>query len=179
MAFTTLGTVAPGDVLRANSGTAAYNNVIGNIGTLYETVRRIGLTTRTSDYSTSATTVGAATNIFSAGITFTADGTSTYRVEFASSRILQPAANDSYLTIVLHNGTAGLGSIAFVGSGVSSAVSAPVQRTAFIQFSAGSVTLNARGVVNTGTGVVAGASGGTAALSYFPAYLAVYGPVLT
>ena len=31
MAFTTLGTVAPGDVLRANSGTAAYNNVIGNV----------------------------------------------------------------------------------------------------------------------------------------------------
>jgi hypothetical protein len=31
MAFVTLGTVAPGDVLRANSGTAAYNNVIGNL----------------------------------------------------------------------------------------------------------------------------------------------------
>ena len=31
MAWTTLGTVAPGDVLRANSGTAAYNNVIGNL----------------------------------------------------------------------------------------------------------------------------------------------------
>jgi hypothetical protein len=34
MAWTTLGTVAPGDVLRANSGTAAYNNVIGNLGEL-------------------------------------------------------------------------------------------------------------------------------------------------
>jgi hypothetical protein len=32
--YTTLGTVAPGDVLRANSGTAAYNNVIGNIDAL-------------------------------------------------------------------------------------------------------------------------------------------------
>ena len=31
MAWTNLGTVAPGDVLRANSGTAAYNNVIGNL----------------------------------------------------------------------------------------------------------------------------------------------------
>jgi hypothetical protein len=31
MAWTTLGTVAPGDVLRANSGTAAYNSVIGNL----------------------------------------------------------------------------------------------------------------------------------------------------
>ena len=31
MAWTNLGTVAPGDVLRANSGTAAYNNVIGNV----------------------------------------------------------------------------------------------------------------------------------------------------
>ncbi len=31
MAWTTLGTVAPGNVLRANSGTAAYNNVIGNL----------------------------------------------------------------------------------------------------------------------------------------------------
>ena len=34
MAWTTLGTVAPGDVLRANSGTAAYNNVIGNLTVL-------------------------------------------------------------------------------------------------------------------------------------------------
>lgn len=31
MAWTTLGTVAPGDVLRANSGTAAYNSVVGNL----------------------------------------------------------------------------------------------------------------------------------------------------
>jgi hypothetical protein len=31
MAWTNLGTVAPGDVLRASSGTAAYNNVIGNL----------------------------------------------------------------------------------------------------------------------------------------------------
>ncbi|MEY3745080.1 MAG: hypothetical protein RLZ48_758 [Actinomycetota bacterium] len=37
MAWTTLGTVAPGDVLRANSGTAAYNNVIGNLGELRDT----------------------------------------------------------------------------------------------------------------------------------------------
>jgi hypothetical protein len=29
--YNTLGTVAPGDVLRANSGTAAYNNIIGNV----------------------------------------------------------------------------------------------------------------------------------------------------
>jgi hypothetical protein len=34
MAWTNLGTVAPGDVLRANSGTAAYNGVIGNFGEL-------------------------------------------------------------------------------------------------------------------------------------------------
>jgi hypothetical protein len=34
MAWTNLGTVAPGDVLRANSGTAAYNNVIGNLNDL-------------------------------------------------------------------------------------------------------------------------------------------------
>jgi len=37
MAWTNLGTVAPGDVLRANSGTAAYNNVIGNVVDLRDT----------------------------------------------------------------------------------------------------------------------------------------------
>lgn len=31
MPWINLGTVAPGDVLRANSGTAAYNSIIGNI----------------------------------------------------------------------------------------------------------------------------------------------------
>lgn len=31
MPWTTLGTVSPGDVLRANSGTAAYNSIVGNL----------------------------------------------------------------------------------------------------------------------------------------------------
>ena len=43
MAWTNLGTVAPGDVLRANSGTAAYNNVIGNLNELKTQTDDVGL----------------------------------------------------------------------------------------------------------------------------------------
>jgi hypothetical protein len=53
MAWTTLGTVAPGDVLRANSGTAAYNNVIGNLDYL-KAVTNIQSTTVNTAQSTTA-----------------------------------------------------------------------------------------------------------------------------
>jgi len=63
MAWTNLGTVAPGDVLRANSGTAAYNNVIGNLANLrgdFASFRRTAgnvTLTGTSTWST-LTTIG-------------------------------------------------------------------------------------------------------------------------
>ena len=52
MAFVTLGTVAPGDVLRANSGTAAYNNVIGNINALSRGLLKYTATTAQTTFST-------------------------------------------------------------------------------------------------------------------------------
>ena len=52
MAWTNLGTVAPGDVLRANSGTAAYNNVIGNINALSRGLLEYTATTTQTNFST-------------------------------------------------------------------------------------------------------------------------------
>lgn len=50
----TLGTVAPGDVLRANSGTAAYNSVVGNINVAPRGILADS-GTLTSTFGTSAT----------------------------------------------------------------------------------------------------------------------------
>jgi hypothetical protein len=48
----------------------------------------------------------------------------------------------------------------------------------YLTFTAGVVTLNARGIVNTGTGTLNAGTGGTGGDGFFPAHLAVYGPPL-
>ena len=83
MAFVTLGTVAPGDVLRANSGTAAYNNVIGNLAEFSPqftawtswtpTVSQAGARTITNQQSRFLQ-VGKLVNLY-AGVTITNAGT--------------------------------------------------------------------------------------------------------
>jgi hypothetical protein len=56
MAWTNLGTVAPGDVLRANSGTAAYNNIIGNLNYLKPLTNvQQGTVNTSASYSTAST----------------------------------------------------------------------------------------------------------------------------
>jgi hypothetical protein len=86
MAFVTLGTVAPGDVLRANSGTAAYNNVIGNVNEAPRGV--LARATRTTN-QTGITTV---TDITSMTVTFTAQTSRLYCVTFYCAQVAQAAA---------------------------------------------------------------------------------------
>jgi hypothetical protein len=64
--YTTLGTVAPGDVLRANSGTAAYNSVIGNVDALR--VPPMAVATLTSPQSVPSQATPVVANISAATI---------------------------------------------------------------------------------------------------------------
>jgi hypothetical protein len=78
MAWTNLGTVAPGDVLRANSGTAAYNSIVGNLN---EAPRGLIATARqTGANQGSITTV---TDVTGVTVTFTAVASRYYVVEAA------------------------------------------------------------------------------------------------
>ncbi len=82
MAFTTLGTVAPGDVLRANSGTAAYNNVIGNVKDI-----------RAAQINVQQTFVTAAT----------ATTTSSGFADISGLSVnITPAFNDSKVLVIVH-----------------------------------------------------------------------------
>ena len=181
MAWTTPSTVVAGQTLSA----AFWNEQVrDNQNALYQTIQRIAYIERTSDYSISATTISGSTELFASDLTFTADGTSAYLVEFYSPWIVQPSVQDSYLSIVLTDGgNNGRGTLAAIGGGTGAnnvqAVRAPCLARTYFTFSAGSVSLNIRGVVGSGTGVIRAGSGGTGVLSYFPAYLAVYGPALS
>jgi hypothetical protein len=63
MAFITLGTVAPGDVLRANSGTAAYNSVIGNVADIRAAQINVKSTIKTDTFTMASATFADVTGL--------------------------------------------------------------------------------------------------------------------
>jgi hypothetical protein len=94
MAWTNLGTVAPGDVLRANSGTAAYNSIIGNLN---EAPRGyVGQATSTTINQSTSTTGLDLTGIT---VTWTAEASRWYRIELIVPRFSRPSATAAHLSI--------------------------------------------------------------------------------
>jgi len=172
MGYITPGTVAAGDVATA----AAWNVLTNDVISVHDSIKRLGFSTRTSDYNTSATTLAAAADIFSSSITFTADGTSSYRIELYSP-VVAPGIN-SVLLIHLTNGSStSLGIISYNRSGA--AINYMTTHGVYYYTpSAGSITINARGLSDTGTGCTFGAGSG-AANSPTPSFLAVFGPPTT
>ena len=173
MAYVTPGTVAAGDVATA----AAWNVLTNDVISVHDSIKRLGYTTRTSDYTSNATTLAAAADIFSSSITFTADGTSSYRVELFSS-VVVPAINTVF-TIHLTNGTStSLGILSYSKSGVTVTNYFTAHAIFYYTPSAGSITLNARGTNDVANNSVFGAGAGGAS-SPTPSFLAVFGPPTT
>jgi hypothetical protein len=177
MAWTTPGTATAGSVL-----TAAFWNtqVRDNTNALYGTIRRIAYQERTTDYTSTATTIASATNVFSSNVTFTADGTSKYLVEFYCPRYLTSTTADAGFGLHLTDGgNNGLGLLSSIGVANGDSARTSVLARVYYLFSAGAISINLRGVIGAGTGTINAGSGGATTASYFPAYLAVYGPPLT
>jgi hypothetical protein len=184
MAWTTPGTAVAGAVLEADFWNSNVRDntleLYSDVQDLNNTVRRIAYVERTSDFTSTATSIATATDIFASDITFTADGTSRYLVEFYTPLLRQPAVNDSYASVVLTDGgNTGRGTMALISVTNGDSARATILARSFIQFSAGSTTLNLRLVVSSGTGTIVSGNGGTGITSWFPSYLAVYGPPLT
>jgi hypothetical protein len=97
MAWTNLGTVAPGDVLRASSGTAAYNNVIGNLSDLRSYQNRYAQAKRTSGNITLNSTGWANVDT---GLDLTLNAASGDVVEVAISANIQNQAVEAYFDVV-------------------------------------------------------------------------------
>lgn len=178
MAFTTPGTAVAGDVL-----TAAFwnSNVRDNSDALYQSTKRITYIQRTTEYTSTATAVASASDVFSSDLSWTADGTSAYQIEFYCPFSYTGTILDNNLAVYLVNGSGtSLGIIALVGpSQVSGRRGySPIFAKTFYTPSAGTASINVRGVSTAGSdaGLVGGTATGTERVAM---YLAVYGPDIT
>ena len=123
---------------------------------------QVASVTRTSSYSVSATSVATAADVFSPSLTFVANGSDPYLIEFycphaASATTLNANAN-AWLTT---GGSSDIGAIAVVGWGNGSApIRCPVQTQYVYTPAAGLVTLNVRVTYGTATTTWFGGSGG-------------------
>lgn len=153
---------------------ADWNVIANNEIALYESIQRIGYTERTTNYSVASATVAAAANIFTTGITWTADGTSKYRIEFYCP-FGECAVNvNSAVQVAVTNGSTNIATLSYVGSGTGSVqVQSPIHAVFYYAPSAGSITINARGFYSAAAGVL---YGGTGSASVAPMFLAVFGP---
>ena len=145
----------------------------------YASQKRMAQVSRTSGvYSTTATSISTASDYFASDLTFTSTGAS-YIVEFFAPYANSPLQVGSYMPIALVNGAGtDLGIIAVVGPGNGSAGAfVPVSVRFPYTFAAGTITLNIRANVVSGTGYIYNGTGGAAAA--MPSYLTVYGPDLT
>jgi len=177
MAYVTPGTVAAGDVATA----AAWNVLTNDVIALRDSIVRLDSQTRTTEYTSTATTVAGASDVFATDVTFTADGTSAYIVEFFCPCMIQPAVNDVKAEAFLVTGTGtGLGALNDIGIGNANTLGLPVFGVFSYTPSAGSTSINVRGIHNnTGTMRLRCGSGGTVYGDFVPMRLSVYGAKLT
>lgn len=169
MAWTTPKT----DFVSGNILTAAQMNAIGNnLLALYGPVQRLGFQTRTTTSTSSVTSFASAADVFTSGITFTADGTSAYLVEFFASSA-DTSANTRDLFLALSVGGTETGRVNVYGD--DRTISTMLVRR-WLTPAAGSRTVNFRHY-HLGGATALRAGDGTGA-NEWPMYMAVYGPAL-
>lgn len=176
MAWTTPSTAVAG----STALTAAFWNeqVRDNSLALYNSIQRLGFQSITSNYNANQTSVASAADMFT-DITFTADGTSTYIIEFFSHRCESATNAGSWIRGHLVDGSGNdLGHFGYVGYGDGTRQGLQMVYARFgYTPAAGSRSVNIRWIYSGAAGIVyAGAGGSGAAL---PTTFAVYGPILT
>ena len=165
MAWTTPETFTAGQTLTA----ASMNAISGNTEAL-QFARVLGYEQRTTTYTATQQVAGitSAADIFT-DITFTADGTSAYRVEWYFPYFSLNASAQPRLHLVDGSGN-DLGFLNFNEDGTS-----PISGTYYYTPSSGSVTINMRGTRLSGSPTWGAGAGGAGA--YIPAFVIVTGPV--
>ena len=143
---------------------------------------RLSYQTNTTNYAVNQTVLASASDIFSSDLTWVADGTSTYWIEFYTSLQATGYTGESaYTRIYLVNGSgADLGTIALTER--NGVYGQRAYGSVHVKFpytpSAGSTSINLRAVYVNGdnTGTLYGGAGGAG--NHVPMWCAVYGPVL-
>ena len=172
MAWTPPPTYTSNEILTA----AEMNDISGNLDALTAS-RRLGFESRATNYTANQSALASAADIFSSDITFTADGTVSYIVEFYCARVATGGAGAGAATeIHLVDGTGtDLGVMGIVITPAAAQTSMMMCSRIRYTPAAGSRTINARAVfVTSGNGVLYAANYGTG--TPFPMTLAVYGP---
>jgi len=166
MPYVAPGTVAAGDVYTA----AAHNIQVANVIALYSTVQRIGYQERTTTLASATTFAGAGT-AFGTAISFTADGTSSYRIHFYAPQADTSTAQGIQLSLDVSGIETGFAQ----QFATATRFGGPMVFERFLTPTAGAKTINFRfhaassAILTAGTGV-----GST----YPPMFMAVYGPPL-
>ena len=172
MAWTTPITFVAGAILTA----AQQNvNVRDNTNALYDATRRLSRTTRTTPYEYSSSTVGGATNLFATSLSWTADGTSAYRIEFFCGRVLNGGTAYSEFHLVTNSGT----DLANMSVLLTTGIQTPISLIYYYTPSAGAVTANFRGITPGGGGTCTMDAGTGDAGLLVPIFMNVYGPEIT
>ena len=166
MPWTTPETFTAGQTLTA----ASMNAISENTRTLGLYANRIGYVERTSSYSVSATSAATAADVFSSSITWTANGTAAYLVEFFCPRSDTGSGGFITFSVVNASGTE-LSRLCFVGGGSGVSYDSPLGRWYYTP-SAGSTTINVRAWYGVAAGTLYGSTGGS---NQPPIYLALYG----
>jgi hypothetical protein len=176
MAFVTPTDVTVGSVLTASK----YNQeAVANVNALYVSARRIAIVDRTTTFTVSDTTDAGTTNVFSSNLSWTADGTSAYLVEFYCAAVSSASGAGAQVVINLNTGSGtDLGRISGHGRGNGTQASlSPAYAVRLYTPAAGAATLNVRAWRTVGNGSLDAGSG--SAGQWPPMFLAVYGPALT
>lgn len=181
------------------AGTMIYNSTLGELQiyagsvwvtlyssskpSAYNSVARIAYTQRTTNYTVSSTTVAGATDVFTGGgatgaaLTWTAAGSTAYRVEFYAPVVQTGATAGSYIVVNLVDGAGNdLGGLAETGYGSGQVVQVPNHVVYYYTPAAGSTTINVRAYRAVANGTIACGVGGSGAR--IPMWLAVFGPPL-
>jgi hypothetical protein len=127
----------------------------------------------------SAATIGAAADVFSSDITWTADG-STYRIYLYIPTIETGQTANSFVSVHLVDGSGNdLGRMGYVGyaDGTRSALQGAFNAFTLYTPSSGSVSINIRMIQSGSNGNASFGAGGAGA--NMSGYLAVYGPDIT
>jgi hypothetical protein len=142
---------------------------------VHDSIQRLSYQTRTTNYSTTATTVGSAANVFSTSLSFTADGTSSYLFEFWAVCGI-PAVSD-LLSVFLYDvgASADVGQVLTITS-PSVSLRLPFHIRLYYTPTAGAKTFNFRATHSVASCQISGGAGGAGANS--PMWAAVYGPPL-
>ena len=175
MAYTAPTAVSAGDALTATLyNTYVKDNIIDHESRLTQ-IKRLGYQERTTQSDSTGSSFATTSDLFGTSITFTADGTSKYRVEFGGGPSdTQTAARDLYLGMNVSGTETGH----FHVFDVSSRLGTPIFCVRYITPTAGSKTINFRHYHGAGGMTTIRCGDGTGS-NYFPMFMAVYGPDLT